>query len=117
MLAWKRCATASLVTAALAGSVIAQQFELDALLGRLSSAEITSDTGPVVSLRAVTKQSDDAAPADLAISCHRGANAGKFDMLAVQDHKARTDDRWALKIGSCDALVNAVAQRNRAQER
>jgi len=94
-----------------------REISVDRVLGNLSSVEVTADTGQLATLHAITKQSDDAAPAVLAISCHRRTDSTPSEYLAVQDHAARTDDRYGVEIGFCDALVNAVAQRNRTKVR
>jgi hypothetical protein len=50
------------------------------------------------------------------IRCHRGS-PGKNDALAVQDPALRTDDRWGMKAGSCDALLAAAREHKDAQKR
>jgi hypothetical protein len=48
------------------------------------------------------------------ITCDKGNSQGAW--LAVQDHVARTDDRWGVDASFCDVFRAAVQQRHGRRE-
>jgi hypothetical protein len=85
-------------------------------LSRLHIDSITEDaTGLALRYRPI--ETDGSVGSGTAvIGCLRGSS-GKNDMLVIHDFVLRTDDRWGVKTGFCDALLAAARERKDTQER